>query len=298
MSVSIIQVPSLYTPAYNQQAYLVSGTNYPSGNYKLIAKVKNLASTVIAKLKLPTNPIYPKVTAFDIHRVVENYVSHTVDITIDRPAIATNNIFGFTVEFGEEYGTPPTEHYGSWETGTQYVINTALSPKEWLSFDYTDFIQNVGGTYDGRFLCKYRGTRKVFRTSKGFLYAINDASNYYASVTYMPYDAAGNAITVFGYSVKIPFTGDAAGQIIYGPAGVANINSIPQSQIISGTSGQLIPANAAYYKIYLNRYTGAVTSEYLRFDIVDASCKYTNYSKRQAGDTVQHRSTGHRHIEY
>mgnify|MGYP001100215789 FL=1 len=277
MSVTIIEVPSQYTPAYNQQAYVVSGTNYPSGNYKLIAKVKNLASTVLAKLKVPTNPTYPKVGVFDIHRVVENYVSHTIDIGIDRPTIATNNIFGFTVEFGEEYGTPPTEHYSSDETGTQYIINTALSPKEFLGWDYTDFLQNLSGTWDGRLLCKYRGSRKVFRTSKAFLYAINDASHYYSAVTYMPYDSAGNAINALGYTVSIPFTGDAAGQVIYIPAGVANINAIPQSQIISGTSGQLIPASAAYYDIYLNRYTGAVTSESLRFTIVDAGCKYTNY---------------------
>ena len=86
---------------------MVSGSNSTQPNYKIIALVKDLGGNTIAKLKQPTDPTYTTKAAFDIHRVLESYVTHTIDIGADRITRATGNYTAYTVEFGEEYGATP-----------------------------------------------------------------------------------------------------------------------------------------------------------------------------------------------
>ena len=276
MAVGILQIPALHEPVYNKLWFVVSGSNSTQPNYKIIALVKDLGGNTIAKLKQPTDPTYTTKAAFDIHRVLESYVTHTIDIGADRITRATGNYTAYTVEFGEEYGATPAEYYYTTETATQIAVNIALSPREYLSFDATTYTE---GNSTRKFLNRYKGTRKVFTTTKAFLYFMQEMNNATSKVTTVgvnSYNAAGALVASAEITQPYDGTSDDHTQL-YFPAGPTNLNLIPALQLTSGTAGSVIPANTSYYDILLNFDTGSVYGEILRFEIIDNCSKYTNY---------------------
>lgn len=277
MAVGILQIPALHEPVYNKLWFVASGSNSAQANFKLIALIKDLGGNTLAKVKKPTDPTYTTKAAFDIHRILETYVSHTIDIAADRITRSLNNYVPYVVEFGEEYGTPtPAEYYYSTETATQLAVNIALSPQEFLTFDATQY--TVGST-TRKFLNRFKGTRKVFTTSKAFLYfmqEMNNATSKVTTVEIVAYDVSGNIVATSEITQGFSNTRDDHTQL-YFPSGPANLNLIPQAQLTSGTSGAIIPATTSYYKITLFFDTGSVYGEYLRYDIVDNCSRFTNY---------------------
>ncbi len=274
MGVGILQIPSLYEPAYNPNEFVVSGSHSASGNYKLLARIQAPSGTIIAKLKLPTDPIQTTKACFDVGRILESYVTHTIDIDLIGVAKATNNIQSYLVEFGEEYGTPtPTEYWTGLCVQPCFVINTALSPRDFNAFNYLDYLQ---GSTTRKYLNRYKGTRKVFSSTKSFLYFLQDETHPVTSILIDPYDASGNSL---GTSViNQPYGGSAyTERLLYFPSGPTNLNQILQADLLSGTSGSVIPANTSYYDVYLRWSAGAVVGEALRFSIIENCSKYTNY---------------------
>ena len=274
MSVGIIQIPSLYEPAYNPNYFLVSGTNSASGNYKLMCRIQAPSGNIVATLKLPTDPIQTQSACFDVGRILESYVTHTIDIGLNRVATAPDCIQDYLVEFGEEYGTPtPTEYWTGLNVQPCFVISAALSTREFNAYNYLDYLQGAGTR---KFLNKYKGTRTVFSTTKAFLYFLQDETYPVTSILIDPYTSAGVAL---GSSViDQPYTGSAySTRLLYFPAGPTNLNLIPQASLLSGTSGSLIPASTSYYDVYLRWSGGGAVGEKLRFSIIDNCSKYTNY---------------------
>ena len=276
MAVGILQIPALHEPVYNKLWFVVSGSNSTQPNYKIIALIKDLGGNTIAKLKQPTDPTYTTKAAFDIHRVLESYVTHTIDIGADRITRATGNYTAYTVEFGEEYGATPAEYYYTTETATQIAVNIALSPREYLSFDATAY--TVGGS-TRKFLNRFKGTRKIFTTTKAFLYfmqEMNNATSLVTTVGVTAYDVAGNTLATTEITQPYDGTSDDHTQL-YFPSGPTNLNLIPALQLTSGTAGSVIPANTSYYTIQVNFDGTAQYGEILRYEIIDNCSKYANY---------------------
>lgn len=272
--VGIIQVPSTYEPAYNPNYFVVSGSNVVSGNYKLMCRIQAPSGTIVAKLKTPTDPNYNTFATFDVGQILESYVTHTVDIGLDRVAKASHNIQDYLVEFGEEYGTTPAEYWDGVNVQPCFVINAALSPREFNAYDPDDYLARTSPEW--KFLTKYKGTRKVFSTTKGFLYFLNDETHRVNSILVTPYDKNGTALATS--SIEQPYNGSSLKErLLYVPAAPANLNLIPQSQLFSGTSGSVIPANCAYYTMQMVNNSLSALSEALRFDIVENCSKYPNY---------------------
>lgn len=100
MSVTIISQPSVTLSADNA-LFVVSGSNFASGNYRYVADVSG--TTLLSRLKcdkLPNNQGF-----FNVARVVETLVPITKPAVtfFQDPLIAST----YEVGFREEYGTPP-----------------------------------------------------------------------------------------------------------------------------------------------------------------------------------------------
>jgi hypothetical protein len=100
MSVTILSQPNVSLSADNA-LYVVSGSNFASGNYRFVADVSGTA--LLSRLKcdkLPNNQGF-----FNVARVVETLVPITKPAVtfFQDPLIAST----YTVGFREEYGTPP-----------------------------------------------------------------------------------------------------------------------------------------------------------------------------------------------
>jgi hypothetical protein len=100
MSISIISQPSVTLSADNA-LFVVSGSNFASGNYRYVADVSG--TTLLSRLKcdkLPNNEGF-----FNVARVVETLVPITKPAVTfyQDPLIAST----YQVGFKEEYGTPP-----------------------------------------------------------------------------------------------------------------------------------------------------------------------------------------------
>lgn len=275
MGVAIIQYPSEYTPAYNPNYYLISGTNSAQPNYKLIARISNASGDVIATLKTPTDPTYTSKALFDVHRIIENYLSHTIDIDITKMEMAANNNFKYNIEFGEQYGTTATDYYYSVFSSSVNALNIALSPKEWNSWDKNNYLS---GSSTRKMLCKYEGTRKVFTTSKGFMYFLQSdtVGEKVNDVLLTTYDVDGNVINTAVIINSFAGTNPQE-RVIYFPSAPYNLNQIPQAQLTSGTSGNIVQANCSYYTLQVRFSGSAVAGKEYRFDIIDNCTPYTNY---------------------
>lgn len=251
-------------------SYVASGSLSASGNYQLLAKIRNSLSEVVAILKAPTDLTYTTQAQFDVHRIIETYVGHTIDIDMIVTTVATNNAFGFTVEFGEEYGSPvPAEHYYGVVTGDMFGLNIALSPREYNAYVMNDYL--TGGA-TRQFLNKFKGTRKIFSTTKAFLYFLS--AGFQDRYMVAPYDSSGNLI---GTISQINCSA-GTGAVWYIPSGATNLNLVEQSEIFVGTAGSIIPANTSYYDVWLDQGGLSQASEKIRYSIIENCSKYPNYA--------------------
>lgn len=278
MSVGILQIPGVCAPAYNKLYFVVSGSMSAQNNYKLIALIKDLSGNTIAKVKQPTDATYTTNAAFDLHRIIENYVTQTIDIGAIVTTKASSNYLAYTVEFGEEYGSPTTaEYYYGTVTGTLLSPNIALSNKESLAFNSSDYFLGSGTRL---FLNKYKGVRKVFNTSKSFLYFMQELSNSSSlvqNIGVVAYDIAGNVIATT--EIIQPYGGTSDSEVfLYLPSGPANLNLILQSNLSSGTQGAVIPAATYRYEIKLIfNSTSYFFSEVMNFTVISNCGQYDNY---------------------
>ena len=276
MSVGIIQIPSVCDPVYSPLYFLVSGSMSAQNNYKIIALIKDLGGNTLAKVKQPTDSAYTTKAAFDLHRILENYVTQTIDISAIQVTKASQNYIGFVVEFGEEYGSPTTaEYYYSTETPTLLAPNIALNPKDFLAFDSSLYFLGSGTRL---FLNKFKGTRKVFTTSKSFLYFMQELSSATSLVSGIKVVAKNSAgATLATTVISQPWDGTQDDRVfLYFPSGPANLNLIPQAQLTSGTEGAVIPTGTSTYLINLVFNSGQ-NSEVLTFSIEESCSKYDNY---------------------
>ena len=273
MATIIEQVPSIYTPAFNPMYCLISGNNWASSNYELVVDIKNPSGDILARLKNPTDPTYQTKAAFDIHRVIESYLSHTIDLAISKVSKAVNNIYPYNIITYEQYGSPAALYLGS-ETFTKYALNIALSPQEWLSWNDAEYLT---GSATRKFLNKFKGARKLFTTTKAFLYFLQNEAFPVNSIGVDAYDI--NDVNIANSRIIQSYGGSGSTNYehaLYVPSGPTNLNLIPQAELSLGTSGSVIPAQTSYYKMSMQ--FGAFAGEVLTFSIIENCSKYTNYT--------------------
>lgn len=265
MAITIHSEPTDIAPVYSDITYVVTTNNQAQPNFRFIAVVKNGAGTILAKLKVPILYGTSNVGVFNITRILRNYVTYDFTKLTLQPATCPSSYITYSVEFGEEYSA--TEYLNLTSDTGKYAWNGLFSV--WDSELITDYQMDDSAA---KFLTKVR-RRRVTREQYDYLYFI--ASSDTKAFHVLAYDSAGTQIASSEITNTVDFA-DATEYMGRLGAGVANLNSIAQGQLISGTAGNIVPVGTAYYTIHAhdNASPPDPMSEYYRFDIVEECSKW------------------------
>jgi len=267
MAITINTEPNDVAPVYSDVSYVVTSTNYAQANFKFIAVIKNASGTIIAKLKAPIFHGTTDKGVFNISRILQNYV--TYDFTQNLTAISkcNNSYLAYSVEFGEEYGGAEYLNLAS-DTG-KYVWNGLFN----LYGSETTATYQLPLSGSAQFLTRVR-TRRVSLGQADYLYFLRGNVASESDMRIIAYDAAGGTTTSV---INNSFTdaGDKSEFLLRCPAGPDNLNDVLSGQLVSGTAGNIIPANTSYYTMQVINASSNGQTELYRFDVVEECSKYS-----------------------
>jgi hypothetical protein len=267
MAITINTEPNDVAPVYSDISYVVTTTNQAQANFKFIAVVKNAAGTIIAKLKAPIFHGTTDKGVFNISRILQNYV--TYDFTQGLAAISkcTNSYLAYSVEFGEEYGG--TEYLNLASDTGKYIWNGLFD----LYGSETTATYKLPLSGSAQFLTRVR-TRRVSLGQADYLYFLRGDVANGSDVKIIAYDGAGNTTTSV---INNAFTdgADKSEYLLRVPAGPDNLNDVLSGELVSGTAGNIIPANTSYYTMQVINASNQSQTELYRFDVVEECSKYT-----------------------
>ena len=267
MAITINTEPNDIAPVYSDISYVVTSTNYAQSNFKFVAVIKNASGTTIAKLKAPIFYGTTDKGVFNISRILQNYV--TYDFTQSLAAISkcTNSYLAYSVEFGEEYGG--TEYLNLASDTGKYVWNGLFN----LYGSETTATYQLPLSGSAQFLTRVR-TRRVSLGQADYLYFLRGNVASESDMRIIAYDAAGGTTTSV---INNSFTdaGDKSEFLLRCPAGPDNLNDVAAAELVSGTSGNIIPANTSYYTMQVINASSNGQTELYRFDVVEECSKYS-----------------------
>ena len=253
MSVSILSQPSVTLSADNA-LFVVSGSNFASGNYRYVCDVSSFS--LLARLKcdkLPNNQGF-----FNVARVIETLVP------IRKPAVSffsSDQIAsGYLVEFREEFGTPPVVATGV--TSTSAIVFQGYK-RQWESFA-------VSGYYTSG------ATAKVLSKQPTKRYTRLGEHDYVSILTHLDIPASKNVEVTFTNRIRTftVFTqlNDLNLDVLLntGMGGLFSITSGQTSDSRAGSFRNALWTNADEFAFYDARATadGAVSdSNACAFDI-------------------------------
>lgn len=265
MAITITQAPLAIQPAANPIIFYISSNNTGQPNFRFIAEVKNSGGTVLAKLKFP---IIPSTTTawIDIHRILENYVTHDFSISTIAGAASTSSWFEYSVSFGEEYGSTPAEYLGLSSSGSLRIWNGSLQAlDEFPGFTLAGYV-TASATSNGRWLSAFGTSKKIAINQIDFLSYITDNATAPDAIKVVATTSGGTTTSTFS-----PGTISAGRRVYRFPSGPENLNDIVT--LITGTSGSVIPADTISYTIQLSK-TGTPYGPTMTYTIDTTSTNY------------------------
>lgn len=256
MSVTILSQPSVTLSADNA-LFVVSGSNFASGNYRYVADVSG--TTLLSRLKcdkLPNNQGF-----FNVARVVETLVPITKpSVTFyQNPRIAST----YEVGFREEFGTPPVVASG--QTTASGIVFQGYK-RQW-----EDFISSGYYTLsaDAKILSKQPTKRKIRAGENDFVTILThlDISAAKDWITYILFQNRTFSVTSGILDLQL----DAMFNL--GLAGIYSLTSGQTSDSRPGSFRNPLWTNADEFAFYDARATadGAVSdSNACAFEIFDS----------------------------
>jgi hypothetical protein len=270
---TIYQQPTQLTPAYNDSIFVVYSSNYSQTSFNYIAQIY-VGSDVIT-LKCPANPTYGS-GVFNIGRIIENYVNSDIDRSTVGFQQNTNSYKSYYVKFGEEYAgvSGVTQYLAITTTSVKYVWNGVIDFLPYKSYSQDSYTMEGAGV----FLTKYIGQRNQLDGDYSWLYWIADGSSP-ASLSHMAiksYDANGSLLKNVGVTNPYSSSGTIANHFVRFSTGKAQLNAITIGSLKYGTL-PIVPSTATYYTVAFQDASSGTISTNIRYNIVDADCKYANY---------------------
>jgi hypothetical protein len=174
MSVTILSQPSVTLSADNA-LFVVSGSNFASGNYRYVADVSG--TTLLSRLKcdkLPNNQGF-----FNVARVIETLVPITKPAVtfFQDPLIAST----YQVGFREEYGTPPVVASG--QTTASGIVFQGYK-RQWEDFVSSGYYVLASAA---KILSKQPTKRKIRLGENDFasvlFYILSGSTSYKVTIT-------------------------------------------------------------------------------------------------------------------
>lgn len=305
MAITIISTPQQYTPAYNEQVFLVSGTNTAYNNYKYVFDIYDYSGTsrlIPQSIKIPARPSDGWCT-FDAGRIIENFVNSDIALqTVGNDGWKTNDnsYKAYVIKVGEEFdvSTSGVTTYPDLATssGTIYAWNAVYDFPDFQNYLQADRLPNVSGTPQ---LLTNQGVydpvnvwyaARINTNENAWLYMLSGASNEVYTIDLRVTDTSNNTEQ---YLINNPFTtiGSTTSQrrFLRFPTGTKNLNFIPNSLIATGVQ-PIITATTMYYSVSVLNSTNNVMFRRLYYMVEDnvvnnystnlpvsAQDKYTRY---------------------
>lgn len=173
MGLNILQQPNLYASGFNPLAFILESTDTAEPNFRFIAEV-SVNGISVATLKIYPHPEDDN-GYFDFSRIVSTALSLSEPF-IDEEAFneATKNYANYSINFGAEWGSPPTMDDLSTAFFNGYVINSAFGVREYNSsgFNIADYFAN--GSSGFKIMNNYPTEFRANAEDYGWIYFANE----------------------------------------------------------------------------------------------------------------------------
>lgn len=271
MAITVQQQPAFVSPVYNDLIYLVSSDNYAQTDFRFVCEVKTVGGTTLAKLKAPILNGATSQGVFNIHRILESYLTYDFDLDNDCTYFNTDNsIFKGVCNFGEDYAASG-EVLGLTNV-SGWVWNGAMTRRDFSNYVSGDWI--VDDDDNNQFLTSQRA--KTLRSGQwDWLYFLSLESplasyTYYAK--YLSYSATGTLLK----TVELEHVSGSGGDYFMNKIPSGDNANLTASTFKTG-SAPVIHASAAYYTIQLFSESDTAISELYRIDLDTDCTRHTAY---------------------
>lgn len=271
MAIGILQNPEDYAPAYNEINYLVTSDKTAQANFKYVCDIyiTGISTPAYHRIKVSQDPT-TGYGVFDVHRILENFLTSDIDKTTYGFARNTNSYVKYQCKFGEEFGLS--------SSGTTVYADLTLATARFAYNGIFDFI-DLQGYNDSTYLLS--GNTSEFLTSlkskrirtamQSWAHFMASANNTDRMVVVATSTSGGTTTTVVNNIYPAPATVDAD-KFMRVSTGPNNLNQISPVDIITGAQ-PIIPTDTASYTIKITSTGLNAKSETLTYTIDDACTK-------------------------
>lgn len=274
MAQTIDQAPSSGTTVYNEMAYLLDSSNDTQDNFRHVLDVHVDGVTDPYRLKVFPNPDNGK-GLFDVHRVLEPYVSHDLNLSNYGFKRNSNSYIKYTAKAGEEYGPSSglTVYAALTTDSDRYAFNGIVDFQRFL--DTQDYI--IGAPSSGTtFLTNMPDNVYIGEEDNAWLYMAIDAANAVSYMKVITYEADGTQIQEVHVDNTYAALSNDDDRFLRFSSGTSNLNLIDGGDLSMG-SQPIIDSATAYYTLQTFNSGDAATSKIQRYTIKDYCGKYTAY---------------------
>lgn len=269
MSYSIEYYPkNTWLPCYNDIFFQVTSSNKTQPNHKYLATI-SVNGSAVKTFKVVGHPSTGS-GVFIFDRFLTDYLS---EFQFDYQTTngiwkATSQYLYFSVSFGEEYGTPITQHTGLATSSTYYAWYAGFSERDNNIYNMADMVAKTSSSY---ILSPRATSLPIYQDQYDWIYFIND--NTIGDVDKIVITAT-TSMASYVTEIGNDFNADKSVCVI--PSGF-NLNNVDSSFIDVGAQ-PILPGGTLHYTIQLKSstdvaqartYTRIVNSECTRFDEYD-----------------------------
>jgi len=264
---TITQTPQKFSPAYNELVYVVVSTNETQPNYKYICDIYAAdGSTRLARIKRIPQP--DGYGLFDLHRILENYLSYDIDASTAGFTSNSKSFYGYVIKFGEEYGSGssgPTQYLSLVTDTKRYIYNSVFDFPDFINYSQTDWL--IATSTQKKFLTNAPLSQSVRPGTNSWLYFMTD-TNIVSKLVLRTYGSSGTLLSSYALSNPDTDMSIDTNRFLRVPAGPANAGSA-FSTTLDSTIGS--------YTLHLEDGSSNVISEIFIFKINTEITKYTWY---------------------
>lgn len=291
---TIVQTPESFTPAYNENVFVASGTTAGKNDYQFIFNIYDETGTtkLVPSIKIPPRPT-DSYAVFDAGRIIEAYLASDIAILGNGQEgfkSNTNSYYPYKVKIGEEFDASTTgvTSYPDQVTssGTVYAFNSCYPFQEFADYNYQTRVCSVGdgaeqltrflctnqntisGTVDGSYTYTDLKAVRIGRDENAWLYIMRSNVNAFGYMIIACYNSSGSEIKSFRVE---NFNMSGTARHLRVPTGTRNMANI-DSGLIASFIGSLpvISSTVAYYDVFMFDSTlSSRHSEAVRYIIQD-----------------------------
>jgi hypothetical protein len=217
--------------------------------------------------------------AVDISRYCQGYVynalsdpTSTVPFLMGATGTGEASVIKVTVKYGYSYMNAGVYTVvADTVTGSaKYAWNASLDFKQWIQFDYNDFICNIINGVNGQWLTDMK-SHNVSLANAGRMCILTDTPTDIDKVVYVTYNSAGATIAtnIKAITVSQALTTSRMYQVATAPDTINNMTGV----WVSGGPNPIITSSVASYDIFLVDTAGNVASETISF-FLEEPCRY------------------------